>query len=35
VSSKDQIADGFTKALPVKHLEEFQRNLNLSIASKA
>jgi histone deacetylase 1/2 len=35
VSSRDQIADGFTKALPVKLLEEFQRNLNLSIASKA
>jgi hypothetical protein len=31
VSSKDQVADGFTKALPVKKLEEFKRNLNLSI----
>jgi hypothetical protein len=29
ISSKDQIADGFTKALPVKKLEEFKRNLNL------
>jgi hypothetical protein len=31
VSSKDQVADGFTKALLVKKLEEFKRNLNLSI----
>jgi histone deacetylase 1/2 len=30
ISSKDQIADGFTKALPVKKLDEFKRNLNLS-----
>jgi hypothetical protein len=30
VSSKDQVADGFTKALPIKKLEEFKRNLNLS-----
>jgi hypothetical protein len=29
ISSKDQVADGFTKALPVKHLYEFRRNLNL------
>ena len=29
VSSKDQVADGFTKALPVRHLHEFRRNLNL------
>jgi hypothetical protein len=29
ISSKDQVADGFTKALPVKKLEEFRRNLNL------
>jgi hypothetical protein len=29
VSSKDQVADGFTKALPVKQLDEFKRNLNL------
>jgi hypothetical protein len=30
ISSKDQVADGFTKALPVKKLDEFKRNLNLS-----
>jgi hypothetical protein len=30
ISSKDQVA-GFTKALPVKKLEEFKRNLNISI----
>jgi hypothetical protein len=30
ISSKDQVADGFTKVLPVKKLEEFKRNLNLS-----
>jgi histone deacetylase 1/2 len=29
VSSKDQVADGFTKALPVNKLDEFKRNLNL------
>jgi histone deacetylase 1/2 len=29
VSSKDQVADGFTKALPVRNLHEFRRNLNL------
>ena len=29
VSSKDQVADGFTKALPVKNLQEFIHNLNL------
>jgi histone deacetylase 1/2 len=29
ISSKDQIADGFTKALPVERLNEFKRNLNL------
>jgi hypothetical protein len=29
ISSKDQVADGFTKALPVKNLQEFRRNLNL------
>jgi hypothetical protein len=28
VLSKDQIADGFTKALPVGKLEEFKSNLN-------
>jgi histone deacetylase 1/2 len=32
ISTKDQIADGFTKALPVKSLDEFKRNLNLSRA---
>ncbi|KAK1598830.1 hypothetical protein QYE76_018634 [Lolium multiflorum] len=30
VSSNDQVADGFTKSLPVKKLVEFKRNLNLS-----
>jgi hypothetical protein len=30
ISTKDQIADGFTKPLPVKPLQEFKRNLNLS-----
>jgi histone deacetylase 1/2 len=30
ISSKDQVADGFTKALAVNDLIEFQRNLNLS-----
>jgi histone deacetylase 1/2 len=30
VSNKDQVADGFTKALPVKKLDEFKCNLNLS-----
>jgi hypothetical protein len=29
ISSKDQLADGFTKALPVKAFEEFKHNLNL------
>jgi hypothetical protein len=29
ISSKDQVADGFTKALPVRQLEEFKHNLNL------
>ena len=29
ISSKDQVADGFTKALPVKSLEAFRSNLNL------
>jgi hypothetical protein len=33
ISSKDQIAYGFTKALPVKKLDEFKRNLNLSKGS--
>jgi hypothetical protein len=30
ISNKDQVADGFTKALAVKDLNEFKRNLNLS-----
>ena len=30
ISTKDQVADGFTKVLPVKELHEFRRNLNLS-----
>jgi hypothetical protein len=29
ISSQDQVADGFTKALLVKQLEEFKHNLNL------
>jgi hypothetical protein len=29
ISSRDQVADGFTKALPIAHLREFRRNLNL------
>jgi hypothetical protein len=32
ISSKDQLADGFIKALPVKTFDEFKRNLNLSIS---
>jgi histone deacetylase 1/2 len=30
IHSTDQVADGFTKALPVKNLREFRRNLNLA-----
>ena len=30
ISSGDQIADGFTKVLGTKDLDEFKRNLNLS-----
>ena len=30
VPSKDQVADGFTKPLPVRSFEEFKYNLNLS-----
>jgi hypothetical protein len=30
ISSEDQIADGFTKSLPVRKLVEFHYNLNLS-----
>jgi hypothetical protein len=29
VSTKDQVADGFTKPLPVRALEDFKYNLNL------
>jgi hypothetical protein len=29
ISSKDQIADGFTKPLPTRQLENFKHNLNL------
>jgi histone deacetylase 1/2 len=29
VSSKDQVADDFTKALPIRNLHESRRNLNL------
>jgi hypothetical protein len=30
ISNKDQVVDGFTKALAVKDLDEFKCNLNLS-----
>lgn len=30
VHSKDQVADGFTKALPTRSFEGFKRNLNLT-----
>jgi histone deacetylase 1/2 len=30
ISSKDQVADGFTKPLPIKEFTEFRHNLNLS-----
>ena len=30
VHSRDQVADGFTKALPTRSFEEFKRNLNLT-----
>ena len=30
IHSKDQVADGFTKALPTRSFEEFKRNLNLA-----
>jgi hypothetical protein len=30
ILSKDQVADGFTEALPAKKQDEFKRNLNLS-----
>jgi hypothetical protein len=29
ILTDDQVADGFTKALPQRRLVEFQRNLNL------
>ena len=29
IPSKDQVADGFTKALPTMSFEEFKRNLNI------
>jgi histone deacetylase 1/2 len=29
IPSRDQVADGFTKALPSRQLEEFKHNLNL------
>jgi hypothetical protein len=29
ISTKDQVADGFTKALTQQKLEEFKSNLNL------
>ena len=29
ISSQDQVADGFTKALPVRQLQDFKYNLNL------
>lgn len=29
IPSKDQVADGFTKALSIKPFEEFKRNLNI------
>jgi hypothetical protein len=29
ISTDDQVADGFTKALPQRRLFKFQRNLNL------
>jgi hypothetical protein len=32
ISNKDQVANGFTKTLPAKALDEFERNLNLSQA---
>lgn len=29
ISTKDQVADGFTKAIPVRQLKMFKNNLNL------
>ena len=31
ISTNDQVADGFTKALPVRSLENFKHNLNLAL----
>jgi histone deacetylase 1/2 len=33
ISSKNQVADGFTKALPIRNLREFRHNLNLHRSS--
>jgi hypothetical protein len=30
ISDKDKVTDGFTKVLPVKNMNEFKHNLNLS-----
>jgi hypothetical protein len=30
VPSRDQVADGFTKPLPIRKLENFKHNLNLA-----
>jgi hypothetical protein len=30
VPSRDQVADGFTKALPTRQLETFKYNLNVA-----
>ena len=30
ITTKDQVADGFTKVLPVKQTEMFRNNLNLT-----
>jgi hypothetical protein len=30
VPSRDQVADGFTKPLPIRQLENFKHNLNLA-----
>lgn len=32
ISSQYQVADGFTKALPIRQLEWLRRNLNLTTA---
>jgi histone deacetylase 1/2 len=33
ISTKDQVADGFTKPLPIRNLHAFRRNLNLQGSS--